>query len=182
MLDPVTATVLAGAAFAGTAASVYSSEKARKEQKRANRAQERIRQTQSARERLAQVRESRIAQAQILQSGATQGTSESSFIQGAYSAAGSATAGNIQFINQIDTLQQEVFRRMEKANLYNAQAGYYSQAANLAIQAASLGAPTQATAPTTPGSISTTSAGGAQASSVAGTGPFNNPLPPSPFG
>lgn len=143
MLDPVTATVLAGAALAGTAASVYSSEKARKEQKRANRAQERIRQTQSARERLAQVRESRIAQAQILQSGATQGTSGSSPVQGAYSAVGSATAGNIQFINQMDSLQQEVFRRMEKANLYNAQSGYYAQAANLAMQAASMGAPTQ---------------------------------------
>lgn len=163
MLDPVTATVLAGAAFAGTAASVYSSEKSRKEQKKANRAQERIRQTQSARERLAQVRESRIAQAQILQGGATQGTMDSSATQGAYSAVGSTAAGNIQFINQMDSLQQEVFRRMEKANLYSAQSGYYAQGANLALQAASLGAPTQAT-----GAAASGATGGVSASAGSG--------------
>lgn len=180
---PAALPVLVGVSVASTAASIYSGEKARKEQKRANRAQERIRQTQSARERLAQVRQTRIAQSQILQSGATQGTMESSTTQGAYSAVGSTAAGNIQFINQMDNLQQEVFRRMEKANMYSAQAGYYGAVSNLAMQGASLGlgAPTKTTAPAT-GSMSTTSATGAQASSVAGKGPFNNPLPPSPFG
>lgn len=180
MLDPVTATVIAVGAVGG---SIYSSEKARKEQKKARKAQDRIRQTQSARERLAQVRQARIAQSSILQSGATQGTMDSSATQGAYSAVGSAAAGNIQFINQMDSLQQEVSRRMEKSNMYSAQAGYYGQAANLAMQGSSmLGSPTKSTAPTTPGSMSTTSASGAQASTIAGRGPFDNPLSPSLFG
>lgn len=158
---PAAIPLLAGAAVVGTTASIYSSVKARKEQKKANRAQERIRQTQSARERLAQVRESRIAQAQVLQSGATQGTGDSSTTQGAYSAIGSTAAGNIQFINQMDSLQQEVFRRMEKANLYTAQAGYYSGAANLAMQAATLGigSPTQSVASGSSGVSGTAGAG-----------------------
>jgi len=181
MLDPVTALTVAAVGMTG--ASIYSSEKARKESKRANRAQNRIRQATTARENLAAVRQQKIMQSQVLQAGATQGTMSSSQTQGTYSAIGSATAGNMGFRNQIDSLQQEVFRRMEKANLYSAQAGYYGQAANLAMQGASmgLGAPTKSTAPVA-GSMSTTSASGAQASTVAGKGPFNNPLPPSPFG
>lgn len=172
--------VLAAAAVVGTGASIYSSERSRSEQKKANRARERIRQASSARENLAAVRQQKIAQSQIIQAGATQGTSDSSQIQGAYSGAGSATAGNIGFRNQIDSLQQTIYERMQAANRYSAQAGYYGQAANLAMQGSSmLGSPTKSTAPTTPGSMSNA---GAQASSVAGRGPYSNPLPPSPFG
>lgn len=178
MLDPVTATIIAVGAVG---ASAVTSNKARKEQKRANQAQERVRQAQSARQNLAAVREQKVAQSQIIQAGATQGTSDSSKIGGAYGSLGSVTAGNIGFANSIDSLQQEIYSRMQAANRYQAQAGYYGQAANLALQGASMfGSPTQSTAPTTTaGSMSNA---GAQASSVAGRGPFSNPLPPSPFG
>lgn len=170
-------------ALALSGASLVSSIKAGKEAKKARRAQERIRQTQSARERLSQIRQARIAQAQIMQSGAnTEGTSSTT--QGAYSGVGSSAIGNIQFINQMDSLQQEVFRRMQRADLYSRQTSAYAGAANLASQAASLamGQPTQSTAPT----MSTGAKAGAQSSTVGNasstTSRFNQPLPPNPFG
>lgn len=174
---PAAIPILVGVSVAGTAASIYSSEKARKQQKKANQARERIRQTQSARERLSQVREARIAQARIIQGGASMEGS-SSTVDGAYSAVGSSAAGNIQFINQMDNLQQEVFNRMAKANLYGAQSGYYSAASNLAMQGASLasmGAPTKPTPTASSGSGYTTPGGmsGANYSAVVNR---NDPL------
>ena len=154
MLDPVTA--LAVVAVGSTAASVYSSEKARKQQKKANQAQERIRQATAARENLAAVRSQRIAQASVIQAGATQGTLQSSQTQGAFSGIGSTVAGNIGFANSIDSLQQNIYSSLQAANRYQAQAGYYGQIANMASQGASmLGSPTQTTAPKGTGTTST---------------------------
>lgn len=179
---PAALPVLVGVSVAGTAASIYSSEKARKEQKKARKAQDRIRQTQSARDRLAQVRQARIAQAQVVQGEASmEGSSSAS--QGAYSAIGSTLAGNLQFMNQIDSLQTEVYNRMNKASLYGAQAGYYGQAANLAMQGASMGLG----APTKSPPMSQALTKGAQASTVGNasttaTTHYTASLPPSPFG
>jgi hypothetical protein len=123
---------LLGAAVVSTTASVVSSEKARKQTKKANKIQERVRQTQDSRSRLAQIREARMAQAQVLQSGATQGTIGSSAVQGGSGAIGSNANNNIQFINQIDTLQQAINRRMESANSYSGAASAFAGAASIA--------------------------------------------------
>jgi uncharacterized phage infection (PIP) family protein YhgE len=127
MFDPITALVVIA-----TGASVVAGEKSRKQQKKANKIQERVRQTQDARSRLSQVREARMAQAQILQSGATQGASGSSAVQGGFSAAGSNANNNIQFINQIDTLQQAINKRMESANTYSGIASASAGIASIA--------------------------------------------------
>jgi hypothetical protein len=123
---------LLGAAVVSTTASVVSSEKSRKQQKKANKIQERVRQTQDSRSRLAQIREARMAQAQILQGGATQGVMGSSAVQGGFSAAGSNANNNIQFINQIDTLQQAINKRMEKANTYSGMSSAFGGIASIA--------------------------------------------------
>jgi ribosomal protein L18 len=134
MFDPITALVVAS--VTATGASVVASEKSRSQQKKANKIQEKVRQTQDSRARLAQVRQARMAQAQIVQSGATQGALGSSAVQGGFSAAGSNAENNIQFINQVDTLQQAINKRMEKANKYSgiasASAGISSIAGSFA--------------------------------------------------
>ena len=139
MSDPVTAfivsnavPILAGTAAVGTVASLASSEKSRSQQKKANKIQEKVRQTQDARARLAQVRQARMAQAQIVQSGATQGALGSSAVQGGFSAAGSNAENNIQFINQVDTLQQAINKRMEKAKTYSGIASASAGIASIA--------------------------------------------------
>lgn len=123
----------------GAIVSLGMSEKSRQEKKKAVKIQNKIRQTQDSRKRLAQIRESRMAQAQVLQSGATQGAIGSSAVQGGYSAIGSNAENNIQFINQIDTLQQAVNKRMEKAGNYANIANVSSEITNMAASAASGG-------------------------------------------
>lgn len=133
--------LLVGAAVGLTGLSIYSSEKARSQQKKATKAQNKIRQVQESRERLSAIREQRIRQAQIIQSGATGGALDSSGVQGAYSATGSATAGNLQFINTISQLQQNVASHMNRANDWAATASVAGQAANLAVTASSFSSP-----------------------------------------
>jgi hypothetical protein len=174
---------LLGATVVGTAASVVSGEKSRKQQRKAARNQEGVRRAQQARERMAAVREQRIAQAQIVQGAATGGTSESSAAQGGYSAVGSLTAGNLQFGNQMDFFQSRIAQNMTKANQYAGQASMFGAAANLAMMGSSLAN----TSPATPASASGSGYGmqggmsGSNASHVS-SGIFSNPLPPSPFG
>ena len=71
---------------------ILVAEKGRKEEKKAARSKERMRQVQTARENMAAVRQQRIAQAQVIQGAATGGISESSGAQGGYSAIGSSTS------------------------------------------------------------------------------------------
>ena len=113
-------------------ASVASSEKSRKQTKKASKIQERVRQTQDSRARLAQIREARMAQAQVLQSGATQGALGSSAVQGGYSAIGSNAENNIQFINQVDTMQQAINKRMESASNWSGAASAFGGVASIA--------------------------------------------------
>ena len=114
--------LLLATALGSTAASVVSSEKSRSQAKKANKIQERVRQTQDSRARVAQIRQARMAQAQVLQSGATQGAMGSSAVQGGYSAIGSNAENNIQFINQVDSMQQAINKRMESANNWSGAA------------------------------------------------------------
>lgn len=137
MFDPITATVVGGLQLG----SIASSEKARKETKKARRAEERGRQIQDARSRMAQVREQRIAQAQIVQGAATQGLQQSSGAQGGYSAVGSLSAGNMQFTNQMDHLQSSIYQHMQSANKWSGRANTASGLANLAMAAGSMASP-----------------------------------------
>ena len=114
--------LLLATALGSTAASVVSSEKSRSQAKKANKIQERVRQTQDSRARVAQIRQARMAQAQVLQSGATQGAMGSSAVQGGYSAIGSNAENNIQFINQVDSMQQAINKRMESASNWSGAA------------------------------------------------------------
>ena len=120
----------------GAFADIAASEKARGEKKKVNKIQDKVRQSQDARARVAQIRQARMAQAQVIQSGATQGASGSSAVQGGVSAIGANANNNIQFINQIDTLQQAVNKRMEKANDFTALASGIAQIKNMAVSAA----------------------------------------------
>jgi len=112
----ISAATYAAVAAVATVGSLVAGEKGRSAQKKANRIQEKVRQTKDARSRIAQIREARMAQAQILQGGANQGVIGSSAVQGGYSSVGSSAENNIQFINQVDTMQQAVNRRMETAS------------------------------------------------------------------
>jgi hypothetical protein len=125
----VTALIVAGV---GTVGSLVAGEKSRSQQKKASKIQEKVRQTQDARARVAQIRQARMAQAQVIQSGATQGASGTSAVQGGVSAIGSNANNNIQFINQIDTLQQAINKRMESASNFSAAAGAFGAAASIA--------------------------------------------------
>ena len=126
MSKTLKATLALGTSFG----SMVAGEEARKDTKKANRIQEKVRQTQDARARLAQIREARMAQAQVLQSGATQGALASSAVQGGYSAIGSNAENNIQFINQVDTMQQAINKRMESSQTNAAYAQGLAQISN----------------------------------------------------
>lgn len=145
-VDPITATVVAGLQVG----SIVASEKGRKEQKRAARRQENIRKRQVARDNMAQVRQARIAQSQVLQGAATTGTLSSSAAQGGYSAIGALTAGNMQFTNQIDNMNAQNARSIERINSYQGQANVLSGISNLVLQGASMGMGGGSTSPATP--------------------------------
>jgi uncharacterized phage infection (PIP) family protein YhgE len=150
MFDPITALVVAS--VAATGASVVAGEKSRSQAKKANRIQERVRQTQDSRSRLAQVREARMAQAKVIQSGATQGALGSSAVQGGFSAIGSNAENNIQFINQIDNMQQSINKRMESANNYSGAASAFGGIASISGSLAGSGKP-ETKAPVTDGGV-----------------------------
>lgn len=178
-------TVLIGAAIAGTGASIYSSEKARSQQRKAERKQNNMRKLQSARDAMGQVRQARIAQAQIIQGAATAGTDTSSAAQGGYAAVGSSAAGNIQFINQIDSIQSQIARNMEKANQYAGNASTFNALSNLALMGASMAPNKTASTPTASSGSGYTVQGGYSGknfSAVASSNPLMQGPPAGPFG
>ena len=136
MLDPVTAAIVIG----GTAAvgGVVSGEKARSAQKKASKKQERQARLQSARDAMSQVRQQRIAQAQIQQGAATQGTQSSSAAQGGYSSVGALTSGNMQFLNQMDSMNSQISGLMRTSQRYAGQASTYGSIANLSLAASGM--------------------------------------------
>jgi len=137
LLALAVAYIAAGTAAVGTVGSVVSGEKSRSQQKKANRIQEKVRQTQDSRSRLAQIRQARMAQSEVIQGGASQGAMGSSAVQGGYSAIGSNAENNIQFINQMDTMQQAVNKRMESANNWSGAASGFGAIASLGSSVAS---------------------------------------------
>ena len=125
----------------GTLFTLFSAEKGRKETKKAKKIQEKVRQVQDARSRIAQVREARMAQAEVIQGGATQGAGNSSAVQGGYSAIGSNMENNIQFINQMDSMQEAINRRMESAGNWQNASAISAQLTSMAASAAGGSAP-----------------------------------------
>ena len=132
MFDPITA--LASIAGGSTVGSLVSSEKSRSSQKKATKKQERSSRLKSARDAMGQVRQQRIAQAQIMQGAATQGTQNSSAAQGGYSAAGSLTSGNMQFLNQMDSMNSQISGLMRTSQRYAGQASNLNAVSNLATR------------------------------------------------
>lgn len=116
MCNPLT-TIVSGTVVG----SIFQSNRARREERAAQRAQQRIRERQQQRERIAQLRSAQINRASIEASSAATGTGGSSSAQGAAFSQTSQAASNIQFINQVESLQQEIQRRMESASVIRGQ-------------------------------------------------------------
>jgi hypothetical protein len=120
-----------------TGGQIVSAEKSRKAQKQASKVKERQSRLASARDSMAQVRQARIAQAQIIQGASTQGTTSSSGAQGGYSAVGSLTSGNQQFLNQMDSMNSQISGLMRTSQRYEAQANNYKAVSDLAMSGTS---------------------------------------------
>ena len=128
--------VLVGASIVSGLAGVASAEKSRSAQKKASKKQERQSRLQSARDAMSQVRQQRIAQASIQQGAATQGTQSSSAAQGGYSAVGSLTSGNMQFLNQMDSMNSQISGLMQTSQRYAGQANTFNSLANIGMTVA----------------------------------------------
>lgn len=128
-----------GIAAVGTAASIQQSRQARKASKRAARAQQRISERQNQRERLKQLRESQIARAQVTASAAQTGTLGTSAFEGGVASLQSQAAGNISFINQIESLQQQVNKNQQRAANFASNAQDIGAVTELGVKAAKAG-------------------------------------------
>lgn len=111
MCEPVTATIAA----VGTVAGIQQGRQARKESKKAARVQKRISERETQRQRLAQLRESQMIRANITAQGAQTGSLGSSALQGEVAGVGTTAAGNIAFLNQIETMQQQAAKSRQRA-------------------------------------------------------------------
>lgn len=116
MCNPIT-TLVSGTVVG----SVFQSNRARREERAARRAEQRINERRQQRERIAQLRQSQINRASIEAVTSATGTGESSSAQGAAFAQTSQAASNIQFINQIESLQREIQSRLESASTIRGQ-------------------------------------------------------------
>jgi hypothetical protein len=112
MCEPVTTTIAA----IGTVAGIQQGRQARKESKKAARVQRRISERETQRQRMMQLRESQMARAQVIAQGAQTGTLGASGLQGGVASIGTQAAGNIGFLNQIESLQQQAARSRQKAS------------------------------------------------------------------
>lgn len=131
-------TAILAVAAVGTAASIQQSRQSRKASKRAARAQRRISQRENQRERIRQLRESQIARAQITAGAAQTGTLSTSAFEGGVASIGSQAAGNISFINQIESLQQQIHKNQQRAADFSANAQGIQAITNLGVQAAGM--------------------------------------------
>lgn len=150
---------LIGLAAGGTAASVYSSNRARKAQKRARRAQSRIEATRARKEKMQQLRASQKARAEVAAGAAATGTLGTSAFEGGVSSIQQQAANNISFIEQIQSGQEAIARRMEEADKFRFQAQAF---AALASTASSMSGYVSSKPSTDPGSAGSGSAGGSK--------------------
>ena len=115
-------------------ASIQQNRQAAKEQRKAQRAQAKIQDRQNRRDKLQQIRQQRIATAQIQAQTAGQGLAGSSSAQGAIAGVTTGTAQNLNFINQIGSLQEQQNRAMERANRFASNAAGLNTLANVTAQ------------------------------------------------
>ena len=130
MLDPVTATI----AVIGTAATLQQGRQQRKESRRQSRIAEKRARLENRRQRLAQLRESQIAKAQIVAAGAQAGALGTSAVQGGVASLETQTASNLSFINQIESLQQNIALSQQRASDFRGNIGAISSLTSAATQ------------------------------------------------
>jgi hypothetical protein len=128
MVGVITAVVAIGA----TVYSVVQQSKAAKANKKANERAARIEAFRSARERGQALRQNRITAADLFARAANAGVAGSSGVQGALASQGSQAASELTFANQIDALNQERLRFLQRADSANANAALGGQIASIA--------------------------------------------------
>lgn len=127
--------VLAGVAVAGTAYSAVEQRKAGKEAKKANEKSQRIEAVRAQRERVNTIRQQRIANASVVQAGAASGTLGSSGTQGALAGYNTQVAANVNFTDQLNTLNQQRMQALSRQEGYSGNASMGQSIAGLAGQA-----------------------------------------------
>ena len=127
---PFLAKVLLGTSIAGTVASVVQSRDAAEDNKRAAAAERRRADVKAAKARLKTAREARIARAQIAQQAETTGGGSSTITAG--TAVTQQEAGNISFLNQVQSLSSEASIFRQGAVNKQSRAGAYGAVSNLA--------------------------------------------------
>ena len=121
-MSKVAAWVYTAAATAATAYSAYEGAQASRDQRRANKLQERIQDVKAARERRSMLAKARVDQASILAQGQGQGGGQSSGVVSGAGQANTQAASGISFLNQVQDLtkQQSIFN--QKAADHNRRA------------------------------------------------------------
>jgi hypothetical protein len=127
---PAVLAITAAVSAAGAGYSTYEQMQARSAQNKANQQNVAIEQLQSQRNQIMALRQSRIASAQVFAQGAAEGGAggllqPSSGVSGATAGFATQTNANIGFARQIDTLTQNRYSYLSKANtdMGNAQLG-----------------------------------------------------------
>ncbi len=143
---------LLGAAVVMGGMSLLSGEKARKESRKASKAQEAINRRKNLQSMLSQQRQAMAQRAQIIALGAISGASESSAVQGGASSVGSQLVGNLDYMKELTDLGGEVADANRNAQRYSGYASALGSLAGMVGSMATPSAPT-ATAPTTAPSV-----------------------------
>lgn len=115
------------------AGSLYEQDRARSDQKKANKEKRAVARAQALRERQQQIRQARIARAQAVNQAYTSG-GQGSILSGAKSSIGSQLGGNLAF-------NQGTLQRSENAAMYSQRAANHMFASSAFGTAASLFAP-----------------------------------------
>lgn len=106
--------------------------RAARQQKRANRQQQRIAEAENVRSRRQAIRERLIQQSELAALGGATGTSASSGIQGGIASIGSQTAANLGFASQIEALNQNRLRALNRATSLQNSANVLTTASSIA--------------------------------------------------
>lgn len=144
-----------GSAVGLTIGSLYQSNEARKDTRRAQRANQRIEARKLQKQKQEALRASQRERAKITANSVSQGTQEASASQGGIASIQTQTTNNISFIEQINQAQLQVQRRLEKAAQHQANAQAMSQVASLASMAVGMPGMGGPPAPNTPAPVVT---------------------------
>jgi hypothetical protein len=122
-----------GLAAAGTAASYSQARSGAKAQRRAHDLQQRQADIANMRERRAAIRNARVMQASVAAQAANTGLSGSSARDASMANIGSATAGNVSFLDQNAMLSQQAGAENQRAAAYMSRASTYSAIGNIGM-------------------------------------------------